>query len=316
MNHLLKYSGIDPAERFNERLDASRCASRTTSCAIFRKTMSSDATPPLTRPHAARDRRRPRRIRRRPRVGRAADHRARRRSSFPSPCNSSASRTSRRLLRERMLEADVRVIFTDLQAGSCTMASRRILRGMDDAVLIAGANLPTLLDFVFAEGRTAPRRRATRRNAGARRSPLHGGAARDAGAVSHRRPADSRAGRRRLGAAARHRVHRARRRHRRDERLGAGALSHGRAARDGRAISTPPTDAIAAHSEVPRRSAARAFCSPATSRRCAGSSTSGGVDDGQRRRNSFARRARAAASLRVPVAGRRARSCASSRRAA
>jgi PTS system N-acetylgalactosamine-specific IIA component len=60
------------------------------------------------------------------------------------------------LLRQRMLEADVHVIFTDLQAGSCTMASRRILRGMDDAVLIAGANLPTLLDFVFAEGRTAP----------------------------------------------------------------------------------------------------------------------------------------------------------------
>jgi len=60
------------------------------------------------------------------------------------------------LLRRRMLEANVRVIFTDLQAGSCTMASRRILRGMDDAVLIAGANLPTLLDFVFAEGRTAP----------------------------------------------------------------------------------------------------------------------------------------------------------------
>lgn len=61
-----------------------------------------------------------------------------------------------RLLREQMLEFDVRVIFTDLQAGSCTMASRRILRGMDDAVLIAGANLPTLLDFVFADGRSAP----------------------------------------------------------------------------------------------------------------------------------------------------------------
>jgi len=60
------------------------------------------------------------------------------------------------LLREKMLEANVRVIFTDLQAGSCTMASRRILRGMEDAVLIAGANLPTLLDFVFADGRAAP----------------------------------------------------------------------------------------------------------------------------------------------------------------
>ena len=60
------------------------------------------------------------------------------------------------LLRKRMLEEDVRVIFTDLQAGSCTMASRRILRGMEDAVLIAGINLPTLLDFVFTEGKTAP----------------------------------------------------------------------------------------------------------------------------------------------------------------
>jgi N-acetylgalactosamine PTS system EIIA component len=60
------------------------------------------------------------------------------------------------LLRDRMLQTQVRVIFTDLQAGSCTMASRRILRGMDDAVLIAGTNLPILLDFVFAEGRTAP----------------------------------------------------------------------------------------------------------------------------------------------------------------
>jgi PTS system N-acetylgalactosamine-specific IIA component len=57
------------------------------------------------------------------------------------------------LLREKMLEANVKVIFTDLQAGSCTMASRRILRGVNDAVLVAGANLPTLIDFVFADGR-------------------------------------------------------------------------------------------------------------------------------------------------------------------
>jgi N-acetylgalactosamine PTS system EIIA component len=60
------------------------------------------------------------------------------------------------LLRSKMLETGVRVIFTDLQAGSCTMASRRILRGVEDAVLVAGANLPTLLDFVFAEGRPGP----------------------------------------------------------------------------------------------------------------------------------------------------------------
>jgi PTS system N-acetylgalactosamine-specific IIA component len=60
------------------------------------------------------------------------------------------------LLRQHMLDANVRVIFTDLQAGSCTMAARRILRGMDDAVLVAGTNLPMLLDFVFAEDKAAP----------------------------------------------------------------------------------------------------------------------------------------------------------------
>jgi PTS system N-acetylgalactosamine-specific IIA component len=56
-----------------------------------------------------------------------------------------------KLIRQRMEESGVKVIFTDLQAGSCTMAARRILRGAEDAVLIAGVNLPTLLDFVFAE---------------------------------------------------------------------------------------------------------------------------------------------------------------------
>ena len=55
------------------------------------------------------------------------------------------------LLRDRMQESGVKVIFTDLQAGSCTMAARRILRGLHDTVLVAGTNLPTLLDFVFAE---------------------------------------------------------------------------------------------------------------------------------------------------------------------
>src|SRR5579859_5713882 len=60
------------------------------------------------------------------------------------------------LLRSRMTETGVRVIFTDLQAGSCTMAARRLLRGMDDAILVAGVNLPMLLDFVFADDQSAP----------------------------------------------------------------------------------------------------------------------------------------------------------------
>src|SRR5262245_35402759 len=73
---------------------------------------------------------------------------------IPAPVAKLSVEDIEKLLRTRMQEANVRVIFTDLQAGSCTMASRRILRGMDDAVLVAGANLPTLLDFVFAEGRS------------------------------------------------------------------------------------------------------------------------------------------------------------------
>jgi PTS system N-acetylgalactosamine-specific IIA component len=56
-----------------------------------------------------------------------------------------------RLLRERMLGTGIRVVFTDVQAGSCTMAARRVLRGMTDAVVVCGTNLPVLLDFVFNE---------------------------------------------------------------------------------------------------------------------------------------------------------------------
>jgi N-acetylgalactosamine PTS system EIIA component len=55
------------------------------------------------------------------------------------------------LLRSKMEDAGVRVVFTDLQAGSCSMAARRILRGKGDAVLVCGSNLPMLLDFVFAD---------------------------------------------------------------------------------------------------------------------------------------------------------------------
>jgi PTS system N-acetylgalactosamine-specific IIA component len=57
-------------------------------------------------------------------------------------------------IRSTMLERGLQVIFTDLQAGSCSMAARRLMRGIDGAVLVCGANLPTLLDFVLAEGMT------------------------------------------------------------------------------------------------------------------------------------------------------------------
>jgi PTS system N-acetylgalactosamine-specific IIA component len=47
------------------------------------------------------------------------------------------------------------VIFTDLKAGSCTMAARRVLRDITDGVLIAGTNLPMLLDFVLSSNASA-----------------------------------------------------------------------------------------------------------------------------------------------------------------
>ena len=45
-----------------------------------------------------------------------------------------------------------RVLFTDLPAGSCTMAVRRMIRARQDVVLVTGVNLSTLLDFAMAEG--------------------------------------------------------------------------------------------------------------------------------------------------------------------
>jgi PTS system N-acetylgalactosamine-specific IIA component len=49
----------------------------------------------------------------------------------------------------RAAELGVRVIFTDLPAGSCTVAVRRLLRSHPQLVLVTGANLATLVDFVF-----------------------------------------------------------------------------------------------------------------------------------------------------------------------
>jgi PTS system N-acetylgalactosamine-specific IIA component len=54
------------------------------------------------------------------------------------------------LLRDSLLESGARVIFTDLQAGSCTMAARRVLRELGEGTLVAGVNLPMLLDFALS----------------------------------------------------------------------------------------------------------------------------------------------------------------------
>jgi N-acetylgalactosamine PTS system EIIA component len=55
------------------------------------------------------------------------------------------------LIERAIAETGAQVVFTDLQAGSCTMAVRRLARVRPDVLIIAGANLPMLLDFVFAD---------------------------------------------------------------------------------------------------------------------------------------------------------------------
>ena len=44
-----------------------------------------------------------------------------------------------------------RVLFTDLPAGSCTMAVRRMLRTRPEVLLVTGVNLALLLDFAMCD---------------------------------------------------------------------------------------------------------------------------------------------------------------------
>lgn len=48
-------------------------------------------------------------------------------------------------------ESGARVIFTDLPAGSCTMAVRRLVRDRPGVVLVTGVNLSLLLDFALQD---------------------------------------------------------------------------------------------------------------------------------------------------------------------
>lgn len=52
-------------------------------------------------------------------------------------------------LRDRVSESGAEVIFTDLPAGSCTMAARRLQRERPELTVVTGASLATLIDFVF-----------------------------------------------------------------------------------------------------------------------------------------------------------------------
>jgi N-acetylgalactosamine PTS system EIIA component len=52
-------------------------------------------------------------------------------------------------IRSQLSRTGARVIFTDLPAGSATIAARRIVKDEPGLVLVSGVNLATLLDFVF-----------------------------------------------------------------------------------------------------------------------------------------------------------------------
>jgi PTS system N-acetylgalactosamine-specific IIA component len=52
-------------------------------------------------------------------------------------------------IRDEIARTGARVIFTDLPAGSATLAARRIVKEDPGVVLVSGVNLATLLDFVF-----------------------------------------------------------------------------------------------------------------------------------------------------------------------
>lgn len=52
-------------------------------------------------------------------------------------------------LREEASRNNIKVFFTDLPGGSATIAVRRMMRTDPSLVLVTGANLSTLLEFVF-----------------------------------------------------------------------------------------------------------------------------------------------------------------------
>lgn len=56
------------------------------------------------------------------------------------------------VLTETAAKSNISVIFTDLPGGSATLAVRRMMRANPDLVLVTGANLATLLEFVFQAG--------------------------------------------------------------------------------------------------------------------------------------------------------------------
>lgn len=62
-------------------------------------------------------------------------------------------------LREVIATSGATVVFTDLPAGSCTMAARRIAKADGNLTVVTGVTLPTLLAFALgADARDATER--------------------------------------------------------------------------------------------------------------------------------------------------------------
>lgn len=83
----------------------------------------------------------------------------------------------RALLHDRLVATGSRVIFTDLQAGSCTMSARRVQRELSGVVLVAGVNLPMLLDFVLSSNPNDVEAATTAAERGRTAVSVHGGTA-------------------------------------------------------------------------------------------------------------------------------------------
>jgi len=60
-----------------------------------------------------------------------------------------SARDMEQLMRDRIEASNVRVVFTDLPAGSCTMAARRIARSDPNIAVVTGASVGMLLDFAL-----------------------------------------------------------------------------------------------------------------------------------------------------------------------
>ena len=79
-------------------------------------------------------------------------------------------------LRANLTSTGAQVVFTDLQAGSATMAARKALRDMPSVILVVGTNLPMLLDFVLSNATTAAEAAKHAADRGRAAIVVHGGA--------------------------------------------------------------------------------------------------------------------------------------------